>query len=154
LSRKNSSGSWIQVESEVSTSTDGATFTWSQLEDGEYMLEEVTAPAGYNKIETKYFKIEAVHNTKDTTTGLDKLTSLTATLTDENGVAIKDEQGNPITWTTKTDDGSVTTTIENYKGVVLPETGGTGVKVLYTVGAILVLGAAILLITRRRMSMN
>jgi LPXTG-motif cell wall-anchored protein len=50
-------------------------------------------------------------------------------------------------------DGNITLDVENNKGTVLPSTGGTGVKVLYTVGAILAIGAAILLITRRRMKM-
>jgi LPXTG-motif cell wall-anchored protein len=44
--------------------------------------------------------------------------------------------------------------IENRQGNELPETGGIGTKIFYTLGAILVLLAGILLITRRRMAHN
>ena len=41
--------------------------------------------------------------------------------------------------------------VENNKGTVLPSTGGMGTTILYIAGAILVLGAGILLVTKRRM---
>ena len=44
--------------------------------------------------------------------------------------------------------------IVNTKGVELPSTGGMGTTLFYIIGAILVLGAGILLVTRRRMSAN
>jgi len=47
---------------------------------------------------------------------------------------------------------ATTITVENEKGSVLPSTGGMGTTILYTVGAILVIGAVVLLITRRRMN--
>lgn len=40
----------------------------------------------------------------------------------------------------------------NTEGVELPSTGGIGTTIFYIVGAILVLGAGVLLVTRRRMS--
>lgn len=43
-------------------------------------------------------------------------------------------------------------TIENSKGAVLPSTGGIGTTIFYVVGGILVLGAGVLLITKKRMS--
>ncbi len=42
--------------------------------------------------------------------------------------------------------------IENNAGSALPATGGIGTTIFYVVGAILVLGAAVLLITKKRMS--
>ncbi len=42
--------------------------------------------------------------------------------------------------------------VENNKGSVLPSTGGIGTTIFYIIGAILVLGAGILLVTRRRMN--
>ena len=42
--------------------------------------------------------------------------------------------------------------IVNTKGVELPSTGGIGTTMFYIVGAVLVIGAGILLVTRRRMS--
>ena len=44
--------------------------------------------------------------------------------------------------------------IKNTKGVELPSTGGMGTTIFYVVGAILVLGAGVVLVTRRRMSAN
>lgn len=44
--------------------------------------------------------------------------------------------------------------ITNTQGVELPSTGGIGTTMFYIIGAILVLGAGILLVTRRRMNAN
>ena len=44
--------------------------------------------------------------------------------------------------------------IVNEKGTVLPETGGMGTTLFYAIGAILVLGSAVVLITKKRMGEN
>ena len=44
--------------------------------------------------------------------------------------------------------------VENNSGAELPSTGGIGTTIFYVIGAILVLGAGILLVTRRRMNAN
>jgi LPXTG-motif cell wall-anchored protein len=44
--------------------------------------------------------------------------------------------------------------VVNQKGTELPSTGGIGTTIFYVIGAILVLGAGILLVTRRRMNAN
>ena len=49
---------------------------------------------------------------------------------------------------------SVTTTVENQAGTLLPSTGGVGTTVFYVLGAVLVLGAVVLLVTKKRMSRN
>lgn len=41
--------------------------------------------------------------------------------------------------------------IENQSGTVLPSTGGIGTTIFYIVGAMLVIGAGVVLVTRRRM---
>lgn len=43
-------------------------------------------------------------------------------------------------------------TIANNKGATLPETGGMGTTLFYIAGAVLVIGAAVLLVTRRRVN--
>lgn len=47
---------------------------------------------------------------------------------------------------------SVTAEIENKSGTELPSTGGMGTTIFYVIGSILLIGAAVLLITRKRMS--
>ena len=56
----------------------------------------------------------------------------------------------------KIDDHKVvegnTVTVENVKGEELPETGGMGTTLLYTLGGLMVAAAAVMLITKKRMS--
>ena len=51
-----------------------------------------------------------------------------------------------------TDDGRVSMTVKNNKGSILPETGGIGTTIFYIVGVVLVLGAGVLLVTKKRMN--
>ena len=127
-------------------------FTATGIDDGWYRLVETKAPADYNKIEDIYFTVEANHVTSGDLNQL-VLQSIAASQTDDEG---KKLEGDAIkaTFGTLTDEGSntlgVTTDIENKKGTVLPETGGIGTKIFYVVGALLMIGAAVLFISRRR----
>ena len=47
---------------------------------------------------------------------------------------------------------SVTAEVENKTGTTLPSTGGVGTTVFYVLGAVLVLGAVVLLVTKKRMN--
>ena len=47
---------------------------------------------------------------------------------------------------------SVTAKVENQAGTLLPSTGGVGTTVFYVLGAVLVLGAVVLLVTKKRMN--
>lgn len=47
---------------------------------------------------------------------------------------------------------SVTAEVENKTGTTLPSTGGIGTTVFYVLGAVLVLGAVVLLVTKKRMN--
>lgn len=49
-------------------------------------------------------------------------------------------------------DLSVTAKVENQAGTLLPSTGGMGTTVFYVLGAVLVMGAVVLLVTKKRMS--
>ena len=45
-------------------------------------------------------------------------------------------------------------TVVNNAGTELPSTGGIGTTIFYVIGAILVIGAGVVLVTRRRMNAN
>ena len=118
------------------------TFDLSGLDDGLYKLEETKAPAGYNKLAAPiYFKVEATHTNST-------LSALTCVETDENGTA---KTGNDVaTFTISIPNGTIATDIENNQGTVLPSTGGIGTTIFYIVGAVLVLGAAAVILARRK----
>lgn len=112
------------------------------LDDGTYYLEETKAPSKYNKLSedvTIVISATTVNNQSWKGTASDVLTKIDVTA---NG---KTSDGS-------VNSGSVKVTVENNQGSTLPTTGGMGTTIFYVVGSILVLGAAILLITKKRMS--
>ena len=116
------------------------------LDQGTYYLEETVAPEGYNLLDSAVeVTIAATHTTSSSDDQVTYSSSSGATIT--NGtVDLTAEQtaAQPV----------ATATIINNAGSVLPSTGGIGTTIFYIVGAILVLGAGILLVTRRRMNAN
>ena len=117
-------------------------FEWKGLDDGDYMLTEVITPAGYNTIAPIKFTVNADHTI--TWEGENRNTILTSL----TGNAVTGD----ITFTANDDKTELATNVVNNKGSELPSTGGMGTTIFYVVGSILVLGAAILLITKKRMS--
>ena len=73
-------------------------------------------------------------------------------LLDDTITVVIDESGNETyKLTSSTDKAKDTIQIVNESGSELPSTGGMGTTVIYIVGGVLVAGAAVLLVTRRRM---
>ena len=112
-------------------------------------MTETKVPDNYNGIQPITFKISA---TEDQTDGSEALTSLTAdggaNATFETGkVYLTDGTTDP---SAGADKGSVKTTIENLKGSSLPSTGGIGTTMFYVGGGVLVAGAGVILITKKR----
>lgn len=136
LSKKDGySGAYLPIGEELSG---GTTFSWSGIDDGEYMLVETTTPEGYNTIDPIYFTVSAEHDINADNPAL-------------TGLVISVEKGE-ATFTTKQDEGTFEADILNQQGVNLPETGGMGTTLIYAVGGILVLAAVVLLVTKKRMS--
>lgn len=116
---------------------DATTFEFKGLDAGNYKLEESTTPDGYNTIKPIEFTIDADY---DKEAADPQLTKLSGDVT--SGVAKFDANKA---------DGSLKADIVNRKGSLLPSTGGMGTTILYVIGSILVLVAAVLLITKKRM---
>lgn len=147
------------------TSDDTGRITINGLDAGNYWLKEKTAPAGFVKMQdpipvtieatiTNEVKVDYEYDADGTqvevtyyTNKLDSYTvtignaSTTYTITNSDATIENFER----------DPDSSDSELVNTKGVELPATGGMGTTIFYVIGAILVLGAGILLVTRRRM---
>lgn len=109
-------------------------FVLQGLDSDIYYLVETKAPAGYNKL--------------------------------DDSIEVKmDSEGN-VSWRSGTDAAAGGVELEyipaedgiigvlNQTGAELPETGGIGTTIFYVLGAALVVGALVVLVTRKRMSNN
>lgn len=111
----------------VGTVQADGTVTFKGLGAGEYTITETKTLPGYNTIDP-----------------------ITFTLTfDATKSPMFASNNDKVTVGT---DNMLDTSIVNQKGSLLPSTGGIGTTIFYIIGGILVVGAAILLITKKRMS--
>ena len=130
---------------------------------------------------TKYYR--RWDETTNKVTWVDKITDATEVETNENGEASFDglangiyhlvetkapagynqldkpytvrvnEKNDPVT-NENENQLTVTATVTNKTGAVLPSTGGMGTTIFYVLGAVLVVGAGVLLVTKKRMSQS
>lgn len=96
--------------------------TLSGLKAGTYTFVEIEAPAGYNLPADPELATVELKLTKDTSGNVTSVTSM-----------------------------SQTQVVKNSKAANMPETGGMGTTLFYIVGGLMAVGAAILLITQKRM---
>jgi len=122
-------------------------FTFKGLDDGRYILVETTTPAGYNTMLPLIFDVTATHATTDASPSA-------ATLTALNGNSITGEINtqNLVRDTAAGQEDALKGDVINNIGAVLPSTGGIGTTMFYIIGAILVIGAGVVLVSRRRMN--
>lgn len=97
------------------------------LASGKYYLKETKAPDGYNPLSNS---------------DADKEIASIEIGTEDN-LVILDADG-------KYSEGGLR--IENNKGGLIPSTGGMGTKIFYALGAVMILGAGIILVSKRRMN--
>lgn len=158
----------------ATTGADGR-MKFTGLDAGTYYLKEISAPTGYvtnttvHTIEiiaeleevtvTEYYKDGAWSKTtsegaksatyktnilKSYTVKVDNATAQACTFTNE-----KETNGNEIQWEV-IDPVEKPSLFENIQGVELPSTGGIGTTIFYVLGGLLVVGAAIVLVARRK----
>ena len=122
ITKTNYPDSW--AENTVLTTNASGKIEIDGLDADTYYLHEVEAPAGYNKLSND---VEVV------------ITGAT-------------EQVDEATGITKLVYDTVTAKVNNQSGTELPSTGGMGTTIFYVLGSILVIGAVVLLVTKKRMS--
>lgn len=146
LEKKLANGNTKTIK-EFTTGTE-STFEFTGLDDGDYILTETEAPAGYKKIdEPIQFTISAVHTNDPETL---ELTSLTGNVTSgEINVINLDSDKN---MESNLAAGTLNGKIINTSGSELPSTGGIGTTLFYIGGGCMVAVAGIFLITKKRMS--
>lgn len=149
---KYENGAWKATDLKVNESKDQ--FTVTGIDDGVYRLTETKAPVGYNKL-TKpyYFVVDSEHNFVGfiDEANRDKIMNLSATQSqDETQNFVKITNNAELQFTTIASEGAVSTDVQNVSGSTLPSTGGMGTTVFYLLGGVLVVGAGVVLFTRRR----
>jgi LPXTG-motif cell wall-anchored protein len=111
------------------------------LGEGTYKITEIIAPSGYNILKNPITVM--ISFTKPQAGEIEKGATWTFYV-DKNGGTNYTTSKSPAT-------GVYDLSIENQSGATLPTTGGIGTKIFYAVGSIMLICAAILLITKRRM---
>lgn len=126
--------SWTEIA--VVKNEAGTVFTFTGLDDGSYKITETATPSGYNGIAPIEFTVTATHDILADNPALTALSGNEAT--------------GEVTFTANETEGSLSTDIINKAGSTLPETGGIGTTIFYIIGSVLVLGALVLLIAKKR----
>ncbi len=115
----------------IETSESGAA-EFDGLKAGTYQLLETKAPDGYNLLTAAVPVV------------------LTATPATGSDYALAATVGGKAATISNTDGNDVTAGIANSAGTELPSTGGIGTTIFYIAGAVLVIGALVLLIARKK----
>ena len=129
---------WRTAQKNVVTSEINGKLVILGLEAGDYYLKETVAPDGYNKLATT--------------------TMVTVGQTNSTFFVIADAAGNVYDAQNATDEQvkhtylATIANVENSKGVELPSTGGEGTMMLITIGTMIAMAFAVLLITHKKMS--
>ena len=128
------------------TTPDSGVIVVKGVKSGTYEITEFKAPDGYNKL-TDPVTVKAVKTGSSSThtiVYLDENGNITHTETDKTtGVNVDIET-----------IAATAVVVVNKAGTELPSTGGMGTTIFYVLGAVLVVGAGVLLVTKKRMSQS
>lgn len=133
LYKYNSTSKQYDIEIDGTEEENGTRFVWNGLDDGYYRLVESVVPAGYNEMADIDFTVYANHPESS-----------------DNPQLIELSGG--VLGTGNIELGQIQKDIVNKTGTVLPETGAEGTFFLITGGTVLVILAAVFMITRKKMS--
>jgi LPXTG-motif cell wall-anchored protein len=101
------------------------TVKFGGLGEGVYTITETKTPDGYNGLKAPMTLSVVFH---------------------------EDTETFEYSWTGGATGAGASITVDNMKGSVLPETGGMGTTLFYVIGGLLFAGAAVLLVTKKRMT--
>ena len=133
---KDDDGNYVKADSDdvgasaEITMTNGKQLNFLGFKAGTYYLVETETSTGYNLLDGPVTVI------------------ITDTTTDPTNPS------HGVSYIVNGEEADGTVTVLNQTGSVLPSTGGIGTTIFYIVGAILVIGAGIVLVTRRRMNVQ
>ena len=127
---------WVDNQSDatVKTTDSNGAATFEGLKAGDYTLVETEAPDGYNKL-AEGISVKIVENKNDQ----NKVIGLK--------VQMQKNEGEELVWTPVE-----VVDVLNETGATLPSTGGMGTTLFYTIGGLLVVCSAILIVTKKRMN--
>lgn len=129
------------AESATITSPASGLIVIKGVDGDEYTLTETKAPLGYNLLKDPV----EVQPTKTGGTTTSKTIYL-----DADGNQVSESDPYEVDFTITADVGATAYAVVNFTGTELPSTGGMGTTIFYTLGGVLVVGAAILLVTKKR----
>ena len=127
-------GTGAKNPTKSAVTADTTQFTFSGLDAGEYRLTETKVPTGYNSIDPIEFTVTR-------TAEGNMVTNLAST-------------GLEMTPTFNATDAKLEAEIINSEGIELPGTGGIGTTIFYIVGSLMVGGALVLFVVRKRMNIK
>ncbi|MCI6269563.1 MAG: SpaH/EbpB family LPXTG-anchored major pilin [Clostridiales bacterium] len=127
------------LTNQITTPADGVIVV-KGVASGKYSITEVTAPNGYNKLlaPVSVTAVKTGETTTHTTIYLDENGNVVETATDTKVEVILN------------DIAAATIVVVNKTGTELPSTGGIGTTIFYVIGGVLVIGAAAMLIAKRK----
>lgn len=116
--------------------------TFTGLGAGTYTITELIAPEGYNLLKNPV-TVTITYNWPNGDREAPVWTATASTI---------DTDGQTVTVDAQLNNNLYTFNVVNQAGVELPSTGGIGTTVFYIAGALLVLAAFVLLVTKKRMA--